>query len=57
MAVEEERKRAEALVWQNLDEVSRQAGPSLLRQLGGVLEVETHAEGGVVLRAIWGDMA
>jgi signal transduction histidine kinase len=45
---------ADALLWQNLDEVGRLAGQSLLRQLGGTLEVEPHAEGGVTLRIIWG---
>jgi hypothetical protein len=47
-------EQSEALLWQNLDEVRRQAGPSLLRQLGGVLEVEPGAESGVVLRVVWG---
>lgn len=44
---------ADAVLWQNLDEVGRQAGQSLLRQLGGTLEAERRAEGGLVLHAIW----
>jgi phosphoglycerate-specific signal transduction histidine kinase len=43
----------DALLWQNLDEVGRQAGQSLLRQLGGTPEVEPRAEGGVTLRFRW----
>jgi hypothetical protein len=54
MAEEGSPPLADAVLWQNLDEVGRQAGQSLLRQLGGTLEVERRAEGGVVLRAIWG---
>jgi signal transduction histidine kinase len=44
----------DALLWQNLDEVSRQAAQSLLRQLGGTSEVEPRAEGGLTLRFRWG---
>ncbi len=42
-----------ALLWNNLDEVGRLAGPSLLRQLGGVVTAERTGEGGVVLRIVW----
>ncbi len=45
---------AHTVVWQHLDEVGRQAGQSLLRQLGGTLTVEQH--NGVVLRITWGEM-
>jgi signal transduction histidine kinase len=45
---------ADAILWQNLDEVARQAGQSLLRQLDGVLKVERRVEGGVMLRIVWG---
>ena len=43
----------DALLWQNLDEVGRQAGRSLLRQLGGTPEVEAR-EDGLTLRFRWG---
>lgn len=46
----------DVLLWQNLDEVGRQAGQSLLRQLGGTAEVEVPAEGGVSLCFRWGTM-
>jgi phosphoglycerate-specific signal transduction histidine kinase len=43
--VEGETSAAETLLWQNLDEVGRLAGQSLLRQLGGALTAEqTEAE-------------
>jgi nitrogen-specific signal transduction histidine kinase len=42
----------DALLWQNLDEVSRLAGQSLLRQLGGVLTVEP-TDLGPTLRVVW----
>jgi hypothetical protein len=45
---------ADAILWQNLDEVARQAGQSLLRQLDGVLEVKPRLQGGVMLRVTWG---
>jgi signal transduction histidine kinase len=44
---------AEALLWRNLDEVGRQAGQSLLRQLGGVLSLERSSESEVVLHVVW----
>jgi hypothetical protein len=43
----------EALLWQNLDEVGRLAGQSLLRQLGGTLTVERTGDGNVALRIVW----
>lgn len=43
----------ETLLWQNLDEVGRLAGPSLLRQLGGTLTAEQSAEGAMILRIVW----
>ncbi|HEY7425743.1 MAG TPA: hypothetical protein VH682_16055 [Gemmataceae bacterium] len=45
---------ADVLLWQNLDEVGRLAGQSLLRQMGGTLEVEPRVEGGLTLRILWG---
>jgi hypothetical protein len=53
-AEESELPPSDVLLWQNLDEVGRLAGQSLLRQLGGTLEVEPRAEGGLTLRIIWG---
>lgn len=43
----------EALLWQNLDEVGRLAGQSLLRQLGGTLTAERAGAGVVLLRIAW----
>jgi signal transduction histidine kinase len=43
----------EEAFWSNLDEVSRHAGRSLLRQLGGTLEVRSTAEGTMVLYVRW----
>jgi signal transduction histidine kinase len=43
----------EALLWQNLDEIGRQAGQSLLRQLGGVVTLERTGDGEIVLRVVW----
>jgi phosphoglycerate-specific signal transduction histidine kinase len=43
---------AEALLWQNLDEVSRLAGQSLLRQLNGSLTMERSCDA-VILYVIW----
>jgi signal transduction histidine kinase len=48
---------ADTLVWQHLDEVGRQAGKSLLRQLGGEMTVERDHDGGAVVRVAWGDGA
>jgi hypothetical protein len=56
-AAEEGPEFADAILWQNLDEVARQAGQSLLRQLDGMLEVELRAEGGVMLRVVWGTIS
>jgi hypothetical protein len=44
---------AEEIVWTNLDDLGRQAGQSLLRQLGGTLAVERNSAGEVVLRITW----
>jgi hypothetical protein len=44
----------DALLWQNLDEVGRLAGQSLLRQLGGTVEVESYGKNGFILHVIWG---
>ncbi|HZV04004.1 MAG TPA: hypothetical protein VE999_02845 [Gemmataceae bacterium] len=43
----------EALLWQNLDEIGRLAGQSLLRQLGGAVTSERASDGAVVLRVMW----
>jgi phosphoglycerate-specific signal transduction histidine kinase len=43
----------ETLLWQNLDEVSRLAGQSLLHQLGGTLTAERTDEDAVILRVVW----
>lgn len=44
----------EELLWNNLDDLGRQAGQSLLRQLGGTLTVEQGSIKGWVLRIAWG---
>lgn len=44
----------EELLWNNLDDLGRQAGQSLLRQLGGSLTVEQGSPRGWVLRIAWG---
>lgn len=43
---------AEALLWHNLDEVSRLAGQSLVRQLGAALTTEQTSDARI-LRVIW----
>jgi hypothetical protein len=48
-----EEAAVETLLWQNLDEVGRLAGQSLLRQLGGTLTAERTDDGDVVLRIVW----
>jgi C4-dicarboxylate-specific signal transduction histidine kinase len=48
---------AHTILWQHLDEVGRQAGLSLLRQLGGMLAVEQSSSGGVNLRITWEEKA
>jgi phosphoglycerate-specific signal transduction histidine kinase len=42
----------EALLWQNLDEVGRLAGQSLLRQLGGAMTAERTGDAHI-LRILW----
>ncbi|HEY7331011.1 MAG TPA: hypothetical protein VH592_25465 [Gemmataceae bacterium] len=42
----------EELLWQNLDEVGRLAGQSLLRQLGGTMTAERTGEARI-LRVLW----
>jgi hypothetical protein len=42
---QDEAATIDAMFWQDLDEVSRQAGQSLLRQLGGTLQREQTSEG------------
>ncbi len=49
---EDSESTLEALLWQNLDEVGRLAGQSLLRQLGGTLTAE-RTGGTLFLRVIW----
>jgi signal transduction histidine kinase len=44
----------EELLWHNLDDLGRQAGQSLSRQLGGTLTVEQGSPKGCVLRITWG---
>jgi signal transduction histidine kinase len=44
---------AETFLWQNLDEVSRHAGQSLLRQLGSTLTAERVDGGTLLLRVVW----
>jgi len=43
---------AEALLWRNLDEVSRLAGQSLLRQLGGTVTAE-RTDDALILHIVW----
>lgn len=43
----------ELLIWQNLDEVGRQAGQSLLRQLGGAVTMERLGDGALILHIVW----
>jgi signal transduction histidine kinase len=43
----------ETLLWQNLDEIGRQAGQSLLRQLGGVVTIEREQNGTLHLHVVW----
>jgi hypothetical protein len=43
---------ADALLWQNLDEIGRLAGQSLLRQLGGVVTTE-HSGNAGILHITW----
>ncbi len=50
---QDEAPAAETLFWQDLDEVSRQAGQSLLRQLGGTLQREQTSEGTAVWLVRW----
>jgi signal transduction histidine kinase len=49
---ESDASTSEALLWQNLDEVGRLAGQSLLRQLGGTLTAE-RTDDALILRVIW----
>jgi phosphoglycerate-specific signal transduction histidine kinase len=49
---EGEATNAEELLWRSLDEVGRLAGPSLLRQLGGVLTVERSGDA-LILHIVW----
>jgi signal transduction histidine kinase len=44
----------DVLLWQNLDEIGRQAGQSLLRQLGGVLTAEHGSDDTLSLCVTWG---
>jgi hypothetical protein len=44
---------AEELLWRNLDDLRRQAGQSLLRQLSGTLAVERSSAGELVSRITW----
>jgi phosphoglycerate-specific signal transduction histidine kinase len=53
LAAEDDASTVEALLWQNLDEIGRLAGQSLLRQLGGVLTAERGGDGVVILRIVW----
>jgi phosphoglycerate-specific signal transduction histidine kinase len=53
LAAEGGASTVEALLWQNLDDIGRLAGQSLLRQLGGVLTSERCGDDGVVLRIVW----
>jgi phosphoglycerate-specific signal transduction histidine kinase len=53
LAAEDGASTVEALLWQNLDDIGRLAGQSLLRQLGGVLTSERSGDGVVVLRITW----
>jgi signal transduction histidine kinase len=40
-------------LWQHLDEVSRQAGQALLRELGGILTAQRAGEDSTILRIVW----
>jgi signal transduction histidine kinase len=46
----------EDLPWRGLDDVGRLAGPTLLRQLGGVLTAEQGSDGVVIVRIAWAPM-
>ncbi|MHB1425145.1 MAG: sensor histidine kinase [Gemmataceae bacterium] len=50
---EDSESTVEALPWQQLDEIGRLAGQSLLRQLGGVLTSERSDAGVVIVRIVW----
>lgn len=43
----------ETILWHNLDEIGRQAGQSLVRQLGAVLTAERMGEQTLALRLVW----
>jgi hypothetical protein len=43
----------QTVLWQHLDEASRHAGQSLLRQLGGTLTVDWGKDKGWVVRVVW----
>lgn len=47
----------DTVLWNNLDEIARLAGPSLLRQLGGVLTLERTGARDVTLRVVWASYA
>lgn len=51
--VQGEASDVETVLWRNLDEIARLAGPSLVRQLGGVLTLERSGAGDVTLRLVW----
>lgn len=51
--VPDEAADVDAVLWHNLDEVGRLAGPSLLRQLGGIVTSERTGAGDVILRLVW----
>ena len=53
-ATNEGRAPVEEQLWNNLDDLGRQAGQSLLRQLGGTLTVEAGNPNGWVVRVAWG---
>ncbi|MGH7223698.1 MAG: hypothetical protein ACRELF_10755, partial [Gemmataceae bacterium] len=53
IGAEDDPPTAETLLWQNLDEVSRYAEQSLLRQLGGSLTVERANNGTLLLHVVW----
>jgi signal transduction histidine kinase len=46
----EDESLLQAALWENLDEIGRQAGQSLVRQLGATLTAERLDEGGLLLR-------
>lgn len=48
-----ETSNLETVLWHNLDEIARLAGPSLVRQLGATLTLERTGAGDVTLRLIW----